>query len=218
MRGAKALVACVLVASMGTGCVHRQWGKCARYGAVLGGIAGGLAGGLGVNEYEKKPVSGGEQAAGIGGGIAGGILAGVLLGHVICDPEMEAPPPPPAAAAPPPKVGKPLVTLHGPQFDFDKATLKPDGKRMVGEAVRLMEEQPSLQVTVEGHTDAVGSEGYNQRLSERRARAVRDYMVAEGIAADRITTRGWGKSKPVATNDTAEGRAENRRVEIIAVR
>jgi OOP family OmpA-OmpF porin len=110
------------------------------------------------------------------------------------------------------------VTLHGPQFDFDKATLKPDGKRMVDEAVRLMVEQPSLQVTVEGHTDAVGSEGYNQRLSERRARAVRDYMVAEGIAADRITTKGWGKSKPVATNDTAEGRAENRRVEIIAVR
>jgi OOP family OmpA-OmpF porin len=81
-----------------------------------------------------------------------------------------------------------------------------------------MREDPTLRVSVEGHTDSVGSDAYNMRLSERRAVSVRDYMIAEGIAADRITTRGLGKSHPVATNDTAEGRAENRRVEILPVR
>jgi OmpA-OmpF porin, OOP family len=216
MRRVEGLIVCVLVACTVAGCTPRRWGKCARYGAVVGGVAGGLAGGLGVTEYEKNPVSTGEQAAGIGGGIAGGILVGTLLGHFICDPEVEAPPPPPArAATPPPPSGKPIVTLHGPQFDFDKSALKPDGKRMVDEAVRIMREQVTLRVTVEGHTDSVGTDAYNQRLSERRAGAVRAYMVEQGIALDRITTKGWGESKPTATNETAEGRAENRRVEII---
>ena len=102
-----------------------------------------------------------------------------------------------------------------PQFDFDKATLKPDGKRLVDTAVKVMKDKSDLKVSVEGHTDSIGSEAYNQKLSERRAKAVRDYLVSQGIDASRITTRGFGKSKPVASNDTAEGRAENRRVEII---
>jgi OOP family OmpA-OmpF porin len=174
---------------------------------VIGGVVGGLAGGLGVTQSRKS--STGAQAAGIGGGIAGGILAGVLLGHVICDPEEEAPPPPPAPAAPP-QPAKPLVTLHGPQFDFNKAVLKPDGKRMVDEAVHVMKAQRTLRVSVEGHTDAIGSDAYNQKLSLRRAETVRD--------AGRITVKGWGKTRPIADNKSAEGRAENRRVEIIPLR
>ena len=78
-----------------------------------------------------------------------------------------------------------------------------------------MKDKPDLRVSVEGHTDSVGSVAYNQTLSERRAKTVRDYLVSQGIDASRITTRGFGKSKPIASNDTAEGRAENRRVEII---
>ena len=74
----------------------------------------------------------------------------------------------------------------------------------------------SLRVSVEGHTDSIGSDAYNQRLSERRAKAVRDYMVEQGIDTDRIATHGWGEAKPVATNKTEEGRAQNGRVEIIA--
>jgi OOP family OmpA-OmpF porin len=86
---------------------------------------------------------------------------------------------------------------------------------MVDEAVRLMNDKSDLRVSVEGHTDSIGSDAYNQRLSERRAKAVRDYMISQGIDASRITTRGFGESKPVADNKTAAGRAENRRVEII---
>ena len=219
MRGTKTLVVCLLVltiAAGGCGGPRRQWGKCARRGAVLGGIAGGLAGGLGVTEFEKNEVSTGEKAAGIGGGIAGGILLGALLGHFICDPtEEEQIPPPVVTKAPPPPAGKPLVTLHGPEFDFDKYALKPAGQAKVDEAVRVMKEHEMLRVSVEGHTDAVGTDAYNQKLSVRRAVAVRDYMIDHGIAADRLTAKGFGESRPAATNDTEAGRAENRRVEII---
>ncbi|TMB21265.1 MAG: OmpA family protein [Deltaproteobacteria bacterium] len=109
-----------------------------------------------------------------------------------------------------------MVTLHGPQFDFNKATLKPGGKKMVDEAVDVMKEKPGLKVSVEGHTDSIGADAYNQKLSERRAGAVRDYMVSQGIDAARISVKGFGKTKPIASNATAAGRAENRRVEIIA--
>ena len=77
-----------------------------------------------------------------------------------------------------------------------------------------MKEHPELRALVEGHTDSIGSEAYNLRLSERRANAVADYMESQGISSSRITTKGWGKSKPVADNRTKEGRAKNRRVEI----
>jgi len=77
-----------------------------------------------------------------------------------------------------------------------------------------MKQHPEVRALVEGHTDSIGSDAYNQRLSERRANAVADYMEAQGISSSRITTKGWGKSKPVADNRTKEGRARNRRVEI----
>src|SRR5437867_2075486 len=99
--------------------------------------------------------------------------------------------------------------------DFDKATLKPEGKEKIeAEVVAPMKEHPNLRALVEGHTDSIGSDAYNQRLSERRADAVRDYMVSRGIGTQRITTKGWGKSKPIVSNKTKEGRARNRRVEI----
>ena len=87
---------------------------------------------------------------------------------------------------------------------------------MLDGAVKTLRDNPSLHVVVEGHTDSVGSDAYNRKLSERRAKAVRDYLVREGIESSRLTTHGYGKSRPVASNDTAEGRAENRRAEIIA--
>jgi outer membrane protein OmpA-like peptidoglycan-associated protein len=74
---------------------------------------------------------------------------------------------------------------------------------------------PGLTLQVEGHTDSVGSDEMNQRLSEMRAGAVRDYLVEQGVQAETVTSRGFGKTKPVATNDTAEGRAQNRRVELV---
>jgi len=74
---------------------------------------------------------------------------------------------------------------------------------------------PSLHLQVEGHTDSVGGDEYNQTLSERRAGAVRDYLVQQGILAESIEARGFGKTVPIASNDTSEGRQQNRRVELV---
>jgi len=221
MRG----VAIVLIGVLTlTGCSamrERRWSYCALGGGLLGAALGGAtAGGLAAG-YEKRGnpgVKDSGQIAGIGlAGAGGGAVLGTLLGHLICDPVEEAPPPAPAAAPPPPPPPprKPIVTLHGPEFDFDKSTLKPDGKKLVDEAVRVMRDNPSMHVSVEGHTDSIGTDQYNQRLSERRAKTVRDYMVSQGIESSRISTVGFGETKPIADNKTAAGRAENRRVEIL---
>jgi len=218
MREFKTVLAGLLIVTVaGCGFNDRRWGMCALGGGLAGAALGGLAGGLGVDRVENGPDNG-ERAAGAGGGFVGGALLGALLGHVICDPMKEAPPPPPpvvAKAAPPPK-GTKLATIAGTQFDFNKATIKPAGRDVLDKAVKTLRDNPEVRVVVEGHTDSIGSDAYNQKLSERRARAVGDYLISQGIAASRITTRGYGKSRPVASNKTEAGRAENRRAEIIA--
>jgi outer membrane protein OmpA-like peptidoglycan-associated protein len=123
----------------------------------------------------------------------------------------QAPPPPPP---PPPPVKKKIV-LRGVHFDFDKANIRSDSVPILREAANTLKENPSVHVVVEGHTDSKGTEAYNQRLSLRRAEAVKDYLVKLGVSASRLTVRGKGESQPVASNDTEEGRAENRRVELL---
>jgi outer membrane protein OmpA-like peptidoglycan-associated protein len=99
-------------------------------------------------------------------------------------------------------------------FDFDKATLKPEGQRLLAGVVQEMRENLTLNAELVGHTDSIGTDAYNQRLSVRRAEAVRNFLVSQGIAATRLSVVGKGESEPVAPNTTAEGRAQNRRVEI----
>jgi outer membrane protein OmpA-like peptidoglycan-associated protein len=120
-----------------------------------------------------------------------------------------------AEAPPPPAPMKKKIILRGVNFDFDKATLRPDARPILDEAVRVLKEEPSIRVSVEGHTDAVGTDAYNQGLSQRRAATVRGYLVDHGIDAGRLSSVGFGESKPVASNDTADGRAQNRRVELL---
>jgi OOP family OmpA-OmpF porin len=110
-----------------------------------------------------------------------------------------------------------VIELEGVYFDFDKATIKPEGKVVLNEAAALLQKHERVVVEVGGHTDSVGSEAYNQGLSERRADAVRDYLMSKGVKASRLTARGYGESRPVASNDTEEGRAENRRVELVVI-
>jgi len=127
------------------------------------------------------------------------------------------PPPPPVAAAPappPPPRPKKAIVLRSVNFDFDKATLRPDAYPVLDAAVETLKQEGPMSVIVEGHTDSIGSEQYNMRLSRRRAETVRNYLVKQGIAASRITAVGLGESKPVASNATPDGRAQNRRVEL----
>jgi OmpA-OmpF porin, OOP family len=105
-------------------------------------------------------------------------------------------------------------------FDFDKATLRPEGKRAIDEAVDEIRGElrtaavEDRRITVTGHTDSVGSDTYNQLLSERRAEAVQDYLITRGIDPDIIEAQGMGEGEPIASNDAEEGRQENRRVEV----
>jgi len=110
-----------------------------------------------------------------------------------------------------------VIELEGVHFDFDKATLRPEAKAILNEAAALLNKHERVVVEVAGHTDSVGAEAYNQGLSERRANAVEDYLTDKGVKASRLSARGHGESRPVASNDTKEGRAENRRVELIVL-
>jgi outer membrane protein OmpA-like peptidoglycan-associated protein len=106
------------------------------------------------------------------------------------------------------------LALTGVLFDFDKATLKPESDAVLQQVGGLMSRNGGLRLEVQGHTDAVGSDAYNQPLSEARARSVVVWLTQRGVAANRLTARGYGKTRPIASNDTDAGRAQNRRVEI----
>jgi OOP family OmpA-OmpF porin len=107
-----------------------------------------------------------------------------------------------------------VVVFRSIYFDFDKSNIKPEFIPVLDEGVAVTKSKPNQQVILEGNTDSVGSAEYNQALSERRANSVKAYFVKKGIAADRITAVGHGKSQPRADNATDEGRRLNRRVEI----
>jgi peptidoglycan-associated lipoprotein len=106
-------------------------------------------------------------------------------------------------------------TFESVHFDFDRYNLKPEALTILGEAVTTLQENADLRVTIEGHTDSIGTSEYNLALGERRANAVRDYLVSRGIAAGRIATVSYGEERPIADNSTDEGRARNRRAQIV---
>lgn len=102
-------------------------------------------------------------------------------------------------------------------FDFDKAVLKADGKAKLDDLTAKLKDVDLEVIVAVGHTDSIGSDAYNQKLSIRRAEAVKGYLVGKGVDAKRVYTEGKGEKQPVATNKTAAGRAQNRRVEIEVV-
>jgi len=99
-------------------------------------------------------------------------------------------------------------------FDFDKSTLKPEGRQLLDQVAQQARGIDLETIIAVGHTDSIGTDAYNQKLSERRAASVKAYLVSKGIDPNRIYTEGKGKKNPIASNKTKEGRAQNRRVEI----
>lgn len=138
--------------------------------------------------------------------------------------EPAPPPPPPPAPCEVPADGQPIildgckrgdtVVLRGVNFNFDKATLTLNAQTVLDQLTDALNKRPDIKIEIDGHTDAKGSENYNQALSQRRADSVRGYLVGKGIAGERLSTKGFGESKPVADNETDAGRELNRRVEI----
>jgi len=106
------------------------------------------------------------------------------------------------------------VALYGVLFDFNKATLQPESDGPLKQVAALMAANPALNIEVQGHTDNVGGDDYNQKLSEARAKSVMAWLTQHGVSAARMTAKGYGKTKPVTDNNSDEGRMKNRRVEI----
>jgi outer membrane protein OmpA-like peptidoglycan-associated protein len=134
-----------------------------------------------------------------------------VAANAVCKPPPPPPPPPPA----PPPTAK--IILRGVHFAFNKYNIRPADAGVLDEAAATLKENPNVKVDVNGYTDSIGGARYNLRLSERRARAVVDYLEKDGVSADRLTPHGYGKTGFVATNSTAEGRAQNRRVELVPI-
>ncbi|NOX19050.1 MAG: OmpA family protein [Chlorobi bacterium] len=107
------------------------------------------------------------------------------------------------------------IIVNGIKFDVDKATLKPESMGPINKIYKLMKKKPDLNFSVEGHTDSDGDETHNQTLSEQRAKTVMDKLISMGIDANRLKYKGFGESKPIDTNETPEGKANNRRVEFV---
>jgi len=200
----------------------RQWDGCGAAGAVIGAATGAGAG-IGVAYLAKNhPNTDDLVGTGVGGGLIGGII-GAVVGHEICDPLIPPPPPPPAPLPtpvpfmplpPPPPVHHEKLVLRGVHFDFNKANIRPGDAAILDEAAEILKSHPDVTIYVDGYCDAIGSEEYNLKLSQRRADAVGRYLEEQGIPESRLIPRGFGKTNFVAANDTDEGRAQNRRVEL----
>ena len=108
-----------------------------------------------------------------------------------------------------------IVNMSDVLFDTAKYSLRPLAREKLAKVAGIVSGHPGLKLDVEGHTDSVGGDEYNQQLSEQRGGSVRDFLIEEGMSASSVTSRGFGKTQPVATNDTAEGRQQNRRVELV---
>lgn len=217
----------VLLTSVLTGCAGLQktdWPSCAAVGGVVGA-------GLGATESSAW--------AGYGALLIGGTAAAYCWVHGDADEDGDGVPdsrdkcpgtprgvPVDADGCPPPVpapvveesavVREETIVIRDVHFQFDKATLTPSDKNVLNTiATRLKQEASTAQLSVTGHTDSVGSDTYNQKLSDRRARSVVEYLISQGVPrASFVSVAGAGESQPVADNKTADGRASNRRTEI----
>ncbi len=209
----KRWIAIGLVAAFGSACASTGTrtgphpGICGAIGALAGGGAGAW-----IAADMHKAHDANEAVAGGAIGAAAGLVVGSLLCYALQgEAEEPAPAPPPAPA---PKPAPERIVLRGVNFDFDKATIRPDARVILDEAASLLAKNAGTRVSVEGHTDAVGSDAYNQKLSDRRAAAVVQYLTGKGVPAGSLSAKGFGESKPVSSNETKDGRAMNRRVEL----
>jgi len=135
-----------------------------------------------------------------------------VMANAICKPPPPPPPPPPLAPPPPPQA---KIIPRGVHFDFNRYSIRPGDAAVLDEAAATLKDNPNTRVDVNGYCDSIGGVKYNLNLSEKRADAVVSYLEKDGVPADRLTPHGYGKTNFVASNSTKEGRAQNRRVELV---
>ncbi|MFZ0448203.1 MAG: OmpA family protein [Desulfatiglandaceae bacterium] len=175
-------------------------------GAVVGAAAGALAGAIIGHQSGHRgtgAVIGGLAGAAVGGGIGYKLDQRAKELSRIKDAEVRR------------EQDRLIVTMaEAVLFDVNSAALKPGAKDKLLQMADIMVRYPDDDILVKGHTDTTGSEQYNQELSERRAKAVKNFLILKGVSARQITAIGFGETMPIASNDTKEGRQKNRRVEI----
>lgn len=192
-------------------------GKGAATGAIVGGGIG-CAVAAGIDDDDPT-----TYAIGCPIGVGVGAVVGGLVGYLMAPKPMTMAPPsaPPALAPPPPPPPPPpaheKILLRGVRFAFNEANISDADKAVLDDAAAKLKASPGTKIEVNGFCDAIGSEEYNLRLSRRRADAVASYLEEQGISPTRLIVQGFGKSHFVASNDTADGRAQNRRVELVPV-
>jgi outer membrane protein OmpA-like peptidoglycan-associated protein len=176
-------------------------------GALIGAAAGGAVGAA------VGSKNGGTARGAIIGAAVGG-AAGALIGRRMDKQAQELARTIPGATVERVGEGIQVTFASGLLYDFDSYTVKPAARENLRNLAASLDEYPDTDLLIAGHTDSVGSDSYNLRLSEQRARAAADYLASQGVDRGRIQTRGLGESEPKASNATDAGRAENRRVEV----
>lgn len=229
-----------LMGAMGTGLTGCQWMNEHRTatGAVAGTVVGATAGALISDDNTKGALIGGAVGAAVGGGI-GYVLQrqkdkfNEIENIEAKEQTVYIPQTEPAASAETtpgettettpenvefvPAQGLSMTISDSVLFAFDSSALTPEGTAKIGEIANVLKEFPDSDVFVMGYTSSDGDDAYNVQLSQRRADAVKNTLIANQVAASRITALGMGESNPVAPNDTEAGRAQNRRVELLVV-
>src|SRR5690606_17026986 len=202
-RAGRAIVIAVLAANV-VAC--GSWSRTQR-GAAIGG-AGGAAIGAAIGKKHGSTALGAIVGAAVGGTV--GAMIGREMDRQARELAMEIP------GATVERVGEGIIVTFdsGILFDFDSDQLRPEARQNLANLAASLQKYPRSNVLLVGHTDSIGSDAYNQALSERRARAAMNYLVSQGVAAARITAVGRGETEPVADNETEAGRQANRRVEV----
>ncbi|OFY68008.1 MAG: hypothetical protein A2V64_06780 [Bacteroidetes bacterium RBG_13_43_22] len=188
-----------------SGCA--SWNKTQK-GAVVGTAAGGAMGAV-IGRASGNTALGAIIGAAVGG------ATGAVIGHQMDKQAEEIKNTVPDAKVE--RVGEGIVVEFSSNvlFAFDKSVLSDNAKTNLDKLVKVLNSYPDTNIEIQGHTDSKGSEAYNQALSERRANEVSGYLTREGITASRTTIKGFGETLPKYENETAEGRAQNRRVEFL---
>lgn len=203
-----ALAGCATTPQNGTG-TEGDTNRTAA-GAVIGGIIGGI---LANNTGDRST---GRTAVGvIGGAVVGGAIGNAMdkkeekIRQISAESD--------AKGMEVERLREDLLRVSvssEASFGFDRSDLRPEFKPTLNKVAGVLRDDPNVRITIIGFTDSIGSEEYNQRLSMRRAQATADYLVSQGVSQSQIMVQGLGEAEPRASNDTAEGRAQNRRVEI----
>lgn len=205
-----ALASLFLLGSLFTGCESVKNTNKTQRGAAIGAVGGALIGGILGNNLGK----GGNGAMGaVLGGVIGGVAGGVI-GNKMDKQAREIQTALPGAQVE--RVGEGIKLVLGEnavRFDTNKSTLTAGAKANLDKLIPVFSQYPDTNIQIYGYTDSTGSAEYNLKLSDQRAASVRGYLAGKGISNTRFTTTGLGIADPIATNDTPEGRSQNRRVE-----